>query len=606
MSWSRPFISARSVSALDKKPTWWQAHRPTTRRLIQLWAALLHNAYLKGFIDGKIYEGDAKILCAPGLNCYSCPGAAGACPLGSLQNALSAAGHRAGWYVLGILLLSGVILGRTICGWLCPFGLVQELLHKIPTPKIRTSEVTRVLSWLKYGILAVFVIIIPLAAGLSKGMPLPGFCKYICPAGTLEGAVGHLANPANASMYGMLGALFTNKWIILVVILLACVFCYRSFCRFICPLGAIYSLFRRFALVGVKVDAGRCNGCGVCVRTCGMDVRQVGDRECIHCGKCMDVCARGAISLQAGKVTLKGPETGSEPEEKKRQKNRGRVLWGVALAVLAVAVAWFNFLDPALQSGKPAAGDSGETGYEVGSMLADFTLECYDGTEFRLAETRGKVVVINRWATWCTPCIEEIPYFEALYEAHPDDLAMILIHPNETAEDPAQFLERFSLRMPCATDGKGDPVKGILGGGAALPQTVVLDREGKVIYNSVRAVTPELLEALYSGVEVPEEPEKTPEPEAEKPAVTGRQVYTVRFEDPDGNPVPGVMATFCTDLMCDMTVADAEGCCVYENEPYAYHVNVVKVPKGYRYEGEDIYTTEESCSLTVVLARTEE
>ena len=598
---------------MDKGKTgrsWWQAHRPTTRRLVQLWAALLHNAYLKGFIDGKIYEGNAKILCAPGLNCYSCPAAAGACPLGSLQNALSAAGHRAGWYVLGILLLYGVILGRTVCGWLCPFGLVQELLHKIPTPKIRKGKVTRALSWLKYGILAVFVIIIPLVYGLSKGMPLPGFCKYICPAGTFEGAVGHLANPANASMYGMLGALFTNKWIILVVVLLACVFCYRGFCRFICPLGAIYSLFSRFALVGVKVDAGRCNGCGACVRTCEMDVKQVGDRECIHCGKCMEVCAKGAISLKAGKITLKGPETGSEPEEKKKQKNRGRILWGIALAVLAAAIAWFNFLDPALKNGETAGSGAGkEYGYEAGSTLADFTLECYDGSEFRLADTRGKVVVINRWATWCTPCIEEIPAFEALYEAHPDDLAMILVHPNETAEDPAEFLKRFNLTMSCATDGEGDPVKGILGGGAALPQTVVLDREGKVIYNSVRAVTPELLEALYSGVEVPEEPEEpeeTPEPEAEKPAVTGKQVYTVRFEDPDGNPVPDVMATFCTDLMCDMTVADAEGCCVYENEPYAYHVNVVKVPKGYRYEGEDIYTTEESCSLTVVLAKAEE
>ena len=130
---------------MDKKQTWWQAHRRTTRRLVQLWAALLHNAYLKGFIDGKIYEGNAKILCAPGLNCYSCPGAAGACPLGSLQNALSASGHRAGWYVLGILLLFGVILGRTICGWLCPFGLLQELLHKAPTPKIRKGKVTRAL-----------------------------------------------------------------------------------------------------------------------------------------------------------------------------------------------------------------------------------------------------------------------------------------------------------------------------------------------------------------------------------------------------------------------------------------------------------------------------
>ena len=83
--------------ALDKnaRVSWWQAHRPTTRRLVQLYSALLHNAYLKGFIDGKIYTGAAKVACVPGFNCYSCPGAVGSCPLGSIQNALSASGYRA-------------------------------------------------------------------------------------------------------------------------------------------------------------------------------------------------------------------------------------------------------------------------------------------------------------------------------------------------------------------------------------------------------------------------------------------------------------------------------------------------------------------------------
>ena len=152
------------MSALDNKAktSWWQAHRPTTRRLVQLYSALLHNAYVKGFIDGKIYTGNAKYACVPGFNCYSCPGAVGSCPLGSIQNALASAGHRAGWYVLGIILLFGVILGRTICGWLCPLGLIQELLHRIPTPKLKKNRVTRALSWLKYVILAVFVVAIPL------------------------------------------------------------------------------------------------------------------------------------------------------------------------------------------------------------------------------------------------------------------------------------------------------------------------------------------------------------------------------------------------------------------------------------------------------------
>ena len=140
---------------MDKELTWWETHRPSTRKLIQLYSALLYNAHLKGFIDGEIYQGQTKAVCVPGFNCYSCPGAVGACPLGSIQNALASSGHHAGWYVLGIIMIFGLSLGRTICGWLCPLGLIQELLYKIPTPKIRKSRVTRALSYLKY------VIIVP-------------------------------------------------------------------------------------------------------------------------------------------------------------------------------------------------------------------------------------------------------------------------------------------------------------------------------------------------------------------------------------------------------------------------------------------------------------
>ena len=71
------------------------------------------------------------------------PGAAGACPLGALQNAVSASGRKASAYILGILLMFGLLLRRTVCGFLCPFGLVQEMLQKIPTPKLCKSRVTR-------------------------------------------------------------------------------------------------------------------------------------------------------------------------------------------------------------------------------------------------------------------------------------------------------------------------------------------------------------------------------------------------------------------------------------------------------------------------------
>ena len=263
------------------------------RRLIQLCAALLYNLNLKGFAEASIYKGKSKGLCVPGLNCYSCPGAVGSCPLGTLQNALSAMDRKLPFYILGVLLLFGVTMGRTICGFLCPFGLVQELLYRIPVPKIKKNRVTQELSKVKYVILAVFVIILPVVFKAASGLPVPAFCKYICPAGTLEGGIPLVL--LDDSLSGLAGALFHWKVLVLAVILVSACFLYRSFCRILCPLGAIYSLFAPVTLLGVRIDRDTCVDCGRCVRTCKMDVRQVGDRECIQCGECMKECNVDAI-----------------------------------------------------------------------------------------------------------------------------------------------------------------------------------------------------------------------------------------------------------------------------------------------------------------------
>ena len=330
-----------------KFAAWWSAHKPTTRRLIQVYAALLYNAYVKGFIKGDIYTGGIKNFCVPGFNCYSCPGAIGACPLGALQNALASSDKRAPYYVLGILMLYGLILGRTICGWLCPLGLIQELFYKIPTPKVKKNRFTHALSYLKYVLLAVFVVIIPLAYSLQQ-YPVPGFCKYICPAGTFEGAMGLLANPVNAGKFSILNILFTRKFVIMVAILLACVFFYRAFCRFLCPLGAIYGLFARVSILGVKVEKSKCTNCGRCVAHCKMDIRHVGDHECIHCASCVDVCPTKAISMRMGKITLKANEVQPmKPEDNKKRTNRR----------IRVMAAWTAALSP-LRSRKRKSGFS--------------------------------------------------------------------------------------------------------------------------------------------------------------------------------------------------------------------------------------------------------
>ena len=260
----------------------------SARRYTQLIAAVLYNCNIKGFAQGKIFKGATKGLCVPGLNCYSCPGAVAACPLGSLQSALAASKYRFPYYVLGTLLLFGLLFGRLICGFLCPFGLLQELLHKIPGKKIKKSRVTRALSRLKYIILAVFVVGIPLVK-LS-----PAFCKYICPAGTLEGGIPLVIK--NEQLRAMLGFLFSWKVFVLAAVLLLCIFCYRAFCRFLCPLGAIYSFFQPVSFFGIKVDANKCTGCGACVRKCKMDVKKVCDGECIQCGECVACCPENAIS----------------------------------------------------------------------------------------------------------------------------------------------------------------------------------------------------------------------------------------------------------------------------------------------------------------------
>ena len=265
------------------------------RRIVQWLCALLYNANLPGFIQGRIYRGPLKSVCVPGLNCYSCPGAVGACPLGSLQSSLSGVILHFPFYVLGLLIVFGVLFGRPICGWACPFGFVQELLYKLPTPKIKLSPTAQRFTAFKYVITVLFLVVLPLAFYYLDGIGIPAFCKFICPAGTLEAALPLAA--VNARIRSALGTLFIWKLAILLVTIIASILIYRPFCRFLCPLGAIYSLFNRLSVYGIKVDMDKCIGCDKCLHHCPMQCRKVGDKECINCGACAEVCPTKAITL---------------------------------------------------------------------------------------------------------------------------------------------------------------------------------------------------------------------------------------------------------------------------------------------------------------------
>lgn len=261
------------------------------RFCIQAVATLLQNANFKGFFTGKIYTGQAKNVCVPGLNCYSCPGAVGACPIGSLQSFLNGLTFKFPYYVLGLLIFFGALFGRLICGFVCPFGWIQELVHLIPFPiKKDRFKADRPLRFVKYGVLLLCVIVLPLCLKL-----IPFFCKYICPSGTISGLLLAISDSAIASK---LGRLFSLKLIILLAILGTSLIIWRPFCKYLCPLGAIYSFFNRFSLYKITLDSEKCTGCKECAKNCKMCVdpsESPNDPECIRCGKCISTCPSGAL-----------------------------------------------------------------------------------------------------------------------------------------------------------------------------------------------------------------------------------------------------------------------------------------------------------------------
>lgn len=272
------------------------------RTIVQVGFTAVTNGYLMGFARGSIYKGPMKKVCLPGLNCYSCPGALGSCPVGAFQAVVTSRNLNFSYYVVGFLILFGAFLGRFVCGWLCPFGLVQDLLHKIPFPKkLKKLPGDRYLKWLKYAILVGFVIVLPLTVLDVVGQGQPWYCKYICPSGTLLGGIPLIA--ANPMLRSALSWLFAWKVGILLVLLLLSVVVYRPFCRYVCPLGAVYGLFNPIALYRYRVDETACTHCGACQKACPMDIpveKTPNSPECIRCGKCRSACPHGAIRLKNG------------------------------------------------------------------------------------------------------------------------------------------------------------------------------------------------------------------------------------------------------------------------------------------------------------------
>jgi polyferredoxin len=264
------------------------------RHISQVLTLVLSNSYWKVISTGHIYSGPLKGMCLPMLSCHACPTAVTTCPVGALQH--HAVIRQVPLFLAGLFGLVGLLVGRMGCGWLCPFGLVQDLLYRIPTEKLRLPSG---LSVTRYFVLGLLVLMLPYATGEH-------WFSMLCPAGTASAVIPWaMWNPTNAVTQrplvpdDALGALFVVKMAILGLFTYLCVMSKRPFCRLICPIGLIFSWFNGVSLLRLEVST-RCNGCDACAERCPVDLKvyqNPNSGQCIRCLACVE-CAHVDVTLR--------------------------------------------------------------------------------------------------------------------------------------------------------------------------------------------------------------------------------------------------------------------------------------------------------------------
>jgi cytochrome c biogenesis protein CcmG/thiol:disulfide interchange protein DsbE len=138
-------------------------------------------------------------------------------------------------------------------------------------------------------------------------------------------------------------------------------------------------------------------------------------------------------------------------------------------------------------------GSGAVQGVNQGNQARDFTLETLEGAGLSLQDYRGKVVLLNFWATWCTPCRDEIPDIQAAYEAYQDDGFVVLgINVEESRQQLEPFVAELGITYPVLLDETGQVLK--MYRAIGLPISVILDRDGVIQVRHVGLVTAAQLE----------------------------------------------------------------------------------------------------------------
>ena len=240
------------------------------------WRWLVQTGFLVAWLDPLALR--MHNLCGPVFHCYSCPLAMFACPIGVIAN--FSALHVIPFAALGMLLLFGAALGSFVCGWACPFGFLQDLIAKVPTPKFTLPL------WMgifRYAVLLAFVLVIPFLWGEAH----PLFICRLCPAGAIEGALPNMANQAITHQPIVWPTAL--KTAILVMIVIAMFFTWRPWCTLFCPLGAFYSLLNRVSFLFLRFHRDRCIECADCRSLCvdgGSAERRIDGLHCLRCAEC--------------------------------------------------------------------------------------------------------------------------------------------------------------------------------------------------------------------------------------------------------------------------------------------------------------------------------
>ena len=291
----------------------------------------------------------------------------------------------------------------------------------------------------------------------------------------------------------------------MVSFIVSCVFIYRAFCRFFCPLGALYGLFNRISVLGIRLDRPKCIDCGKCHAECKMDIKHVGDHECISCGECISVCPTKAISFKGSRIILPENEISAPDEsvtdeerifEREKRSRRQRIVKTVVGTLMTLLLAgtliYYNFIDKNVEIPE---------GSEVGDMCPDYNVPLFDengetGEYFNPAANPGKITVINFWGTWCGPCKEELPDFDRIATEYKNSVTVIAVHTTYKYEEAAQYVMDnfkdsdmlFGVDSPYEDDESVDHFFTTLGGADSYPITIILDKEGVIIHTIMNTV----------------------------------------------------------------------------------------------------------------------